>query len=329
MRRRTFITLLGGAASGWPLAARAQPGERMRLLAVLEGYSADDREAKSRQAAFSQGLERLGWVENRNIRIERRYAKGSLQEAQPLARELVGLQPDVIFVTSTVFARALQRESRVIPIVFIGVSDPIGAGFIASLARPGGNMTGLLNFEAGIAGKWLALLKEIEPRLTRAAFMANPKTTPYDYFLQAAQAAAPSLGLELVPSPVAGADEIERAIVAFARAPGGALVLPPDVTTTWHRDLVIALAARHRLPAVYSFRYHVAAGGLMSYGPALVDLFRQAGSYVDRILRGANPADLPVQVPIKYETALNLNTARALGLDVPDTLLARADEVIE
>jgi putative tryptophan/tyrosine transport system substrate-binding protein len=329
VKRRDFITLFGGAAAAWPLAVRAQQGERTRVVGVLEGYSAEDREAQARHAAFSQGLKRLGWAETRNIRIERRYARGSLQEAQALARELVSLQPDVMFATSTVLAGALQRESRAIPIVFVGVSDPIGSGFIASLARPGGNMTGLLNFEASITGKWLAMLKEIAPQLTRAAFMANPKTTPYDYFLRGAEAAAPTLGLELVPSRVADAADIERDIASFAQVPGGGLVLPPDVTTTWHRDLVIVLAVRHRLPAVYSFRYHVAAGGLMSYGPALVDLFRQSASYVDRILRGANPAELPVQTPIKYETALNLKTAKALGLEVPPTLLARADEVIE
>jgi ABC-type uncharacterized transport system substrate-binding protein len=330
--RRDFITLLGGAAAtsvSWPLAIRAQQQERMRVIGVLENYSGDDPQLRARHEAFRQGLERLGWSETRNIRIERRYAKGSAQEAQALARELVDLQPDVIFTTSTLLAAALRRERRVIPIVFVGVSDPIGAGFIASLARPGGNMTGLLNFEASIAGKWLGLLKEIAPSLKRAAFIANPKTTPYDYFLRAAEAAAPTLGIDLAPSPVANAAEIESVIESFARGADGGLVLPPDVTTTWHRDLVIALAARHRLPAMYSFRYHVAAGGLMSYGPALVDLFRQSASYIDRILRGASPADLPVQTPIKYETALNLKTASALGLEVPPMLLARADEVIE
>ena len=268
-----FITLLGGAAASWPITVRAQRVERTRVIGVLEGYSADDREARARHEAFGQALERLGWSETRNIRIERRYAKGSAQEAQALARELVGLEPDVMFATATILAGALQRESRVIPIVFVGVSDPIGAGFIANLARPGGNMTGLLNFEASIAGKWLGMLKEVAPRLTRTAFIANPKTTPYDYFLRAAEAAAPALGIELVPSPIADAADIERVIELFARLPDGGLMLPPDVTTTWHRDLVIALAARHRLPAVYSFRYHVAAGGLMSYGPVLLDRF--------------------------------------------------------
>ena len=329
MKRREFIALIGGAAVAWPLTARAQRVERTRVIGVLEGYSDDDREARARHEAFGQALERLGWSETRNIRIERRYAKGSAQEAQALARELVGLEPDVMFATATILAGALQRESRVIPIVFVGVSDPIGAGFIANLARPGGNMTGLLNFEASIAGKWLGMLKEVAPRLTRTAFIANPKTTPYDYFLRAAEAAAPALGIELVPNPIADAADIERVIESFARLPDGGLMLPPDVTTTWHRDLVIALAARHRLPAVYSFRYHVAAGGLMSYGPVLLDLFRQAASYIDRILRGASPVDLPVQTPIKYDTAVNLKTAKALGIDMPTTLLARADEVIE
>jgi ABC-type uncharacterized transport system substrate-binding protein len=328
VRRREFISLLGGAAA-WPLAAWAQQGERMRRIGILASYADDDRVTRARFAGFQQELERLGWSEGRNIRIDYRFAHGSAERARGLAKELVALQPDVMFTTSTMTAAALQRESRVIPIVFLAVSDPIGSGFIASLARPGGNMTGLLNFEASITGKWLAMLKEIAPGLTRAAFMANPKTTPYDYFLRAAATAATSLGIELVPSPVENAADIERVIESLARVPGGGLVLPPDITTHSRRDLVIALTARHRLPTVYSFGYLASAGGLMSYGPALVDLWRQAASYIDRILRGDRPADLPVQTPIRYETVVNLKTARALGLDVPPTLLARADEVVE
>jgi putative ABC transport system substrate-binding protein len=235
----------------------------------------------------------------------------------------------VIFAHSTPIVAALQRESRTIPIVFVSVSDPIGSGFVASLARPGGNFTGLLQYEEGISGKWLAMLKEIAPRLARAALLANPKTTAYDYFLRAAEAAAPSLAIELVPKPVETAGDIERAIESVARAPNGGLLLPPDTTTVLHRDLIIALAARHRLPAVYPFRVFVAAGGLMSYGTEQVDMFRQAASYVDRILRGAKPADLPVQAPTKFETAVNLKTAKALGLTVPPGLLVAADEVIE
>ena len=246
-----------------------------------------------------------------------------------LANELVALQPDVILAQGPPITAALQRESRAIPIVFVSVSDPIGPGFVASLARPGGKITGMLQYEAGITGKWLAMLKEIAPRLARVTLVGNPKTTAYDYFQLAAEAAAQSLAIELVPSRVDTAADIERAIVAFARVPNGGLLLPPDITVSSNRDLIIALAAHHRLPAVYPFRFYVAAGGLMSYGTDQVEILRQAASYVDRILRGANPADLPVQAPTKYETTLNLKTAKALGIDVPPSLLVRADEVIE
>jgi putative ABC transport system substrate-binding protein len=333
MRRREFITLLGGAAAApsllWPLAARAQRGERTRRIGVLMGFAEDDPETKARLARFRQGLERLGWSEGRNVRIDYRFAAASADQFQPLAKQLVALQPDVILAHTTPVAAALQRESRVIPIVFVNVSDPIGAGFIASLARPGGNLTGLLHYEAGIIGKWLAMLKEIAPRLERAALMANPKTTPYDYFLRAAVATAPSLAIELVPSPVETAADIERTIGSIARVPNSGLLLVPDVTTTSHRDLIIALAARHRLPAVYATRLFVAAGGLMSYGIDQNHMFGQAAYYVDRILRGDNPAELPVQTPTKYETVLNLKTARALGVEPPPSLLVRADQVIE
>src|SRR5262249_35675967 len=246
--RRGFITLLGGAAA-WPLAARAQEGERMRRIGVLEGQ-ADDPHIKAHHAVFRQVRERLGWSQAGNVRIDYRFAHGRAEQAQMLAKELVALQPDVMFAAATPAAVALQRESRVIPIVFVGVSDPIGAGLIASLARPGGNLTGVLNFEASIAGKWLAMLKEIVPSLARTPFLANPKTTPYDYFLQAAVAAASSLAIELVPCPVENAADIERIIESFVHVPNGGLVLPPDITTNTHRDLIIALAAQHRLPTV-------------------------------------------------------------------------------
>jgi putative ABC transport system substrate-binding protein len=300
----------------------------MRRIGVLGILAEDDPQMKADLAAFRLGLERLGWSEGRNVRIDTRFAPAGAQ-AQVLAKELVALQPDVILAHSTPVAAALQRESRTIPIVFVNVSDPIGSGFIASLARPGGNLTGLLNFEASITGKWLAMLREIAPHLVRAAFIANPKTTHYDYFLRAAEAVAPSLAIELVPSTVENGADIERTIEAFARVPNGGLLWPPDSTTALHRDLIIGLAARHRLPAVYFNRSWVAAGGLMSYGTDFVDIFRQVAPYVDRILRGATAADLPVQVPTKYETAVNLKTAKALGLDVPPSLLVRADEVIE
>jgi putative ABC transport system substrate-binding protein len=294
-------------------------------------YAEDDPEGILRVAKFRQELERLGWSEGRNIRIDYRFTAASADQFQVLAKELVALHPDVILAHATGNAAALQRETRAIPIVFVNVSDPIGAGFITSLARPGGNLTGVLHYEASIAGKWLAMLKEIAPRLARAALVGNPKVmlTGYDYFLRAAEATAPSFAIELIPSHVENAADIERAIESFARVPNGGLVLPPDSTTNVHRDLVIALAARYRLPAIYTARLFVAAGGLMSYGTDQVEMFGQTATYVDRILRGGKPADLPVQAPTKYETVLNLKTAKALGLDVPPSLLVRADEVID
>jgi putative tryptophan/tyrosine transport system substrate-binding protein len=329
VNRREFITLLGGAAAVWPLAARAQQPDGMRRIGVLMALAEDDPEAKARLAGFRQGLEKRGWSEGRNVRIDIRFAPVTAQ-AQMLAKELVALQPDVILAHSTSVAAALQRESRAIPVVFAAVADPIGSGFVASLPRPGGNITGVMLYEASVTGKWLALLKEIAPGLVRAAFVANPKTaTYYDYYLRAAEALAPSLAIEPVFSPVENAADIERAIESSARVPNGGLVFLPDVTTVVHRDLIIALAARHRLPAVYVARYWVAAGGLMSYGIDYVDSFRQTASYVDRILRGDKPADLPVQAATKFETALNLKTVKALGLTAPPGLLVAADEVIE
>jgi putative ABC transport system substrate-binding protein len=328
MQRREFITLIGGAATAWPLAARAQSGP-LRRIGVLVGLTEDDPQTKTRLAGFRQGLERRGWSEGRNLRIDYRFAAGSSDQYQLLAKELIALQPDAILAHSTPVAAALQRESREIPIVFVSVSDPIGSGLVASLARPGGNLTGALFYEESITGKWLAMLKEIAPRLARVALIANPKATAYDYFLRLAKATAQSLAIELVPSPVETAADIERAIVSFGRVPDGGLVLPPDNTTTTHRDLIIELAARHRLPTVYSASFFVEAGGLMSYGTDQVDMFRLAGSYVDRILRGDKPAELPVQAPTKYETAVNLKTAKELGLTVPPGLLVAADQVVE
>ena len=292
------------------------------------GLAEDDPETKARLAAFRQGLEKRGWSEGRNVHIDYRFAP-AIAQMQVLAKELVALQPDVIFAHSTPVTAAVQRESSTIPIVFVAIADPVGSGFVASLPRPGGNMTGVMNYEASVIGKWLAMLKEIAPSLVRAAFVANPKTTPYNYFLRAGEALAPSLGIEPVPTLVENATDIERAIASFASAPNGGLVVIPDVAATVHRDLIIALAARHRVPAVYFARYWVAAGGLMSYGNDFVDVFRQAASYVDRILRGDKPADLPVQAATKFETVVNLKTAKALGLTVPPGLLVAADEVIE
>jgi len=328
MKRREFITLVGGAAAAWPLAARAQQ-EHMRRVGVLMNFEENDPEAKSRLAAFRHGLERRGWSEGRNVYLEYRFTAVSAGRTKVLAKELVALHPDVILANSSAVAVALQRETRAIPIVFVNVSDPIGLGFIASLARPGGNFTGVLHLEASIVGKWLAMLKEIAPSLTRAALIGNPRTTSFDYFVQSAQATATSLAVELVPAHVETDADIERSIEAFARVPDGGLVLPPDSTTIAHRDLVIALAARHRLPAVYPIQLFVEAGGLMSYGTDQNDMFRLAASYVDRILRGDKPADLPAQAPTKFETAVNLKTAKALGLTVPPGLLLAADQVIE
>jgi putative tryptophan/tyrosine transport system substrate-binding protein len=329
MRRREFMTLLGGAAVVWPLAARAQQTDRVRRIGVLMGYAEGDPETKARLAAFRQRLEKRGWSEGRNVHIETRFAGSNSSKHEPLAKELVATQPDVILAHTTRVAAALQRESRVIPIVFVNVSDPIGSGFVKSLARPGENFTGVLQYEASVVGKWLSMLKEIAPRLERVAVVANPNTTPYDYFFRAAETFAPSLAIKLVPSPVASAADIEHAIESVAGASNGGLLLPPDGTTIMHRDLIVALAARHRLPAVYAFDFFVAAGGLMSYGTDQDDVFRLAASYVDRILRGDKPADLPVQAPTKFGTTINLRTAKATDITIPPGLLVAADEVIE
>jgi putative tryptophan/tyrosine transport system substrate-binding protein len=330
MKRRDFITLLGGAAA-WPLAVRAQEADRIRRIGVLVALAEDDPEIKARLAAFRQGLEKRGWSEGRNVSIDTSFAPdSSADRVQVLARELIALQPDVIFAQTTPVVAALQRESRTIPIVFVNIADPIGSGFVASLPRPGGNITGVMLYEASVTGKWLAMLKEIAPRLERAAFVTNPKTAPfYNYYLRAAESLSPPLGIKVVPSLVESIADIERTIEAFARAPNGGLLLPPDVNTNVHRDLIIALAARYSLPAVYFSRLIVAAGGLMSYGVDFVDMSRQAASYVDRILRGDKPSDLPVQAATKFETTVNLKTAKALGLTVPPGVLVAADEVIE
>jgi putative tryptophan/tyrosine transport system substrate-binding protein len=327
MRRRDFILRAGSAAASWPLAARAQQPDKMRRIGILAALAADDPEMQTRLAEFRQELEKFGWSDGSNVHVDTRFAR-PITLASELAKELVALQPDVILAHSTPVTAAIQKESHTIPIVFVAVSDPIGAGFVVSLSRPGGNLTGLALFEPTVSGKWLALLKEISPGLRRVALLANPKVA-YAYWLRAAEAEAPALGIELVPSPVENAADIEHAIESFARAPNGGLLVAPDASNSSHHDLIIALAARYRLPAVYSDRNWTEAGGLMSYGAHLVDLFQQAAYYVDRILRGAKPADLPVQAPTKYQTTLNLKTAKILGLDVPSSLLVRADEVIE
>jgi len=331
MRRREFVTFLGAIAVAYPIGARAQQADRMRRIGVLLPFAENDSEAKTYLSAFTQELKRLGWSEDRNVHIDIRFAAGTADQYPLLAKELAALQPDVLFLESTPAAAALRQETRTIPIVFVGVSDPIGSGFVTSLARPGGNLTGMMQYESGIVGKWLAMLKEIAPRLSRVAFVANPKFRGlYDYFLRFAQAAASALAIELIPTLISNdAADIERSIESFARMPDGGLLMVPDATIVAHRDLVIALAAQHRLPAVYPWRFFVTAGGLMSYGIDNVAKYQNAASYVDRILHGAKPAELPVQAPTKYETAVNLKTAKAIGLDVPQSLLLSADEVIE
>jgi putative tryptophan/tyrosine transport system substrate-binding protein len=322
LHRREFITLLGGATVAWPLAARAQQPDRMKRLGVLIGLAEHDPEAKARLVGFWQAFERLGWFEGRNVLVDYRYAPAGAG-AQARAKELIALHPDVILTQGTPNSAALKQETSTIPVVFVGNADPISSGFVESLVRPGGNLTGFLLYDESITGKWLA------PAVRRAAIVSNPKTVPYDYFLHGAEAAAPSLGLQIVPGRVENTADIERTIESLVQVPDGGMILPPDTTTVVNRDLIIALAARHRLPAIYSLRFFVTGGGLMSYGTDFVNLFRQAASYVDRILRGAKPGDLPVQQPTKFETAINLKTARALGLTVPPGLLIAADEVIE
>jgi putative ABC transport system substrate-binding protein len=329
MRRREFITLLGGAAAAWPIAARAQQPDQMRRIGVLMPLAADDTEGQTRLNAFLQGLRELGWTEGRNVRIDTRWAAGKPDEIRKYAAEFAALAPDVILAAATPIVAALQPASRTVPIVFALVADPVAAGFVDSLSRPGGNITGFMNFEYGISAKWLELLKEISPRVTRVAVIRELTSPSGIGQFGALQTAAPSLGVELVPIGTRDVGEIERGIVAFTRGPDGGMIVPGGVAGTVHREPIIMLAARHRLPTVYSDRASVAAGGLISYGPDRVEPFRRAAGYVDRILRGEKPGDLPVQAPVKYELVINLKTAKALGLALPEPLLARADEVIE
>jgi putative tryptophan/tyrosine transport system substrate-binding protein len=326
MKRREFIMLLGGVAAS-PLAARAQQ-ERMRRVGVLTYWTADDAEGQARLAAFAQALKQLGWSEGRNLGIDTRWATAN--DIHRHAAELVALAPDVLVAaTGTATVAALRQATRTVPIVFVTVIDPVGAGFVATLARPGGNATGFTNYEYGMSGKWLELLKEIAPRVTRAAVLRDPAVASGIGQFGAVQAVAPSLGVELSPVDVRDADEIERAVTQFARGSNGGLIVTGSAAAIVHRELIAMLAARHRLPAVYPARFSVTAGGLIPYGPDLLDQFRRAAGYVDRILKGEKPADLPVQAPTKYELVINLKTAKALGIEVPATLLGTADEVIE
>jgi putative ABC transport system substrate-binding protein len=328
MRRRDFITLLGGAAAAWPLAARAQQPVRMRRIAMLNNLAEGDRDTQVWIGAFRQRLESLGWNEGRNLHIDIRWGAGDLTRLRGYAAELVSMTPDVAFADSTPAISALQQATRTIPIVFVGGSNPVGSGFVASLAHPEGNITGFISFEPAIGGKWLGTLKEIAPRVARAALIYNPQTHTGQYF-QSIETAAQSLSVELVRLAFAHATDIERGIEDFARAPNGGLLVLSDPSAALHRELIVALAARHRLPAVYPFRQYVTTGGLISYGVDRPDQYRRAAEYVSRILKGEKPVELPVQVPTKFELLINLKTAKALGLEVPDKLLALADEVIE
>jgi putative tryptophan/tyrosine transport system substrate-binding protein len=330
MQRREFITLFGGAAAAvaWPLAARAQQPERMRRIGAFAGIE-DDAEGQARFAAFRQGLQQLGWTEGRNVRIDYRWSGGDADKFRKYAAELAALAPDVILAAGGAVVGPLLQATRTVPIVFVVVPDPVGAGFVDSLARPGGNATGFINFEYGISAKWLELLKEIAPGVTRAAVLRDPAIAQGTGQFGAIQSMAPSLGVEVSPVNVRDAGEIERAVATFARSSNGGLIVTGSALVVVHRDLIITLAARHKLPAVYYERNFVADGGLISYGPDYLDQFRRAASYVDRILKGEKPADLPVQAPTKYKLVINLKTAKALGLDVPMYLQQIADEVIE
>jgi ABC-type uncharacterized transport system substrate-binding protein len=329
LRRREFISLLAGAATAWPLAARAQQGKRMPRIGALMPWAASDPQVQARYAAFLQGLQQLGWTVGNNVQIDSRWSAGNEDDTRKYAAELVALAPDVIFTSGSAGVGPLRSATRTVPIVFVATPDPVGAGFVDSLARPGGNTTGFTPWEYGIGAKWLELLKQIVPSVTRVAVLRDPAITAGIGLWGAIQSVSPSFGVELRPVDVRDANEMERALAAFAGSPNGGLILTGSAWAIIHRDLIIALAARHRLPAVYYERYFAAAGGLISYGVDNAEQFRLAAGYVDRILKGAKPADLPVQTPTKYELVINLKTAKALGLEVPPTLLATADEVIE
>src|SRR5262249_19484846 len=329
MKRREFIKLIGGAAAFSPLAVRAQQHDEVRRIGVVVNVAADDPEAQASVAAFKQALQQLGWSEGRNLQIDFRGAAGDPERMQAFAKELVALQPHVILTRSTPVTAALLRQTRTIPIVFTVVSDPVGERFVESLARPGGNATGFTNVEFSLTGKWLELLKEVGPRVKRGAFIFNPKLAPGggSYYTRLIEASAPPFAVTPTVAPVHGAADIERTIGDFVREPNGGLVVLPDATTLVHRRLIVALADRHHVPAIYAFRIVVTDGGLMSYGIDVVDQYRQAAGYVDRILKGTKPAELPVQLPTKFVMSINLKTAKELGLDVPLLLQQRADEL--
>ena len=328
MRRRDFIAL-AGAAAAWPLAARAQPAADVRRIGVLSPFAESDPEVQANVTAFRQSLQKLGWTEGRNLRIDYRWGSADAERIRAQAIELVGLKPDVILVSTALALQPLQRETRSIPIVFTQITDPVGSGFVASLANPGGNITGFTPAEFSMFGKSLEVLKEAAPQVTRVAVILNPEQKPQAGMWRAIEAAAPSFGVRLTAAGVRNSGEIERAVDSFAREPNGGLIVLPNPVNEGNRKLIITLAARHRLPAVYAFRFFVRDGGLISYGVDLVDQYRQAAAYVDRIFKGEKPAELPIQQPTKFELVINLKTAKALGLDLPWFLQQRADEVIE
>jgi putative ABC transport system substrate-binding protein len=329
MRRREFIKVIVGSAATWPLAALAQQGEPMRRIGVLTPWPADDAEGHARLAAFAQALQQSGWTVGQNVRIDYRWGPGNAETMRKYATELVALAPDVVLASNAAAVEPLLEASRIVPIVFASVADPVAAGFVESLARPGGNTTGFTIFEYSISGKWLELLKEVAPRVMRVAVLRELGIAAGPAQFGAIQALAPSLSVELRPIGVRDAGEIERGLAAFAEGSDGGIILIGNPGVAIQRDLIIALAAKHRLPAVYNARLYPAAGGLISYGPDILDQYRRAAGYVDRILKGEKPADLPVQAASKYELVVNLKTAKALGLTVPQSLIARADEVIE
>jgi putative ABC transport system substrate-binding protein len=328
-RRKFLATLLGGAAAAWPLAALAQQGERLRRIGVLMNQAADDPEGQARLIAFVQALQQFGWTDGRNVRIDTRWAAGDADRIRQYAAEFAAPAPDVILATGSFGVGPLLQATRAVPIVFVIVPDPVGAGFVDNLARPGGNATGFLQFEYALSGKWLELLKQVAPSVTRAAVIRDPAITAGIGQFGVIQSVAQSLGVEVSPVNVRDPGEIERAVAAFARTPNAGLIVTGSALATVHRRLIINLAARHKLPAAYVARYFVTDGGLISYGADLVDQYRQAAGYVDRILKGEKPGDLPVQLPAKYDLVVNLKTAKTLGIEVPPSLLARADEVIE
>jgi putative ABC transport system substrate-binding protein len=332
MKRREFITLLGSAVAVWPRVAHAQQSGKMRRIGVMLGGAESDPQIVKGLVAFKAALGELGWIEGRNIQIDVRYGAADVDRMRAFSKELVALQPDVLVGHTTGVIAAFKRETQTIPIVFFVVSDPVGSGFVESLPRPGGNITGFINIEASLSGKWIEMLKEVRPGIARAALIYNPVTAPYfAFYQQPFEAAARASGIEPIAAPVHSAADIERVFDSLGNRPDTGLVLPPDIFTTTrvNLDLIISLAARTHLPTIYPYRFMVTAGGLISYGVDTVDLYRRTPAYVDRILKGAKPVDLPVQLPTKFEMAINLKTAKALGIEIPPTLLGRADEVIE